>query len=62
MGRQIIQTIYTCDLCGETPEDGGKLWHMNRQVWCEKCCDKVDNGEIVFDEYDNVVEVGEQDS
>lgn len=56
MGHIIIQTIYTCDLCGETPEDGGKLWHMNNQVWCESCCDKVDNEEI--DENGNVIEVG----
>jgi len=46
MGHRIIQTIYTCDLCGEAPEDGGKLWHMNGQVWCESCCDKVENEEI----------------
>jgi hypothetical protein len=55
MGHRIIQTIYTCDLCGETPEDGGKLWHMNDQVWCESCCDKVENEEI--DENGNIIEV-----
>lgn len=54
MGHKIIQTIYTCDLCGKTPEDGGKLWHMNNQVWCESCCDKVDNEEI--DENGNVID------
>ena len=43
MGQRIIQTIYTCDICGETPED---LWNMNSQVWCESCCDKIENEEI----------------
>lgn len=57
MGHRIIQTIYTCDLCGETPEDGGKLWHMNNQVWCESCCEKVENEEIDIDENGNVVEL-----
>ena len=37
MGQRIIQKIYTCDICGETPNDGEKLWHMNSEVWCEKC-------------------------
>jgi len=46
MGRRITQTIYTCDVCGKTPEDGEYLWHMNNQVWCESCCDKIDNEEI----------------
>lgn len=43
MGRRIIQTIYTCDLCGKTPTDGEKLWHMNSQVWCEECCNKEES-------------------
>lgn len=42
MGAIIIQRIYTCDLCGKTPEDGEKLWHMNSEVWCEACCEKSD--------------------
>jgi len=42
MGHRIIQTIYTCDLCDKTPEDGEKLWHMNQEVWCEECCNKKD--------------------
>ncbi len=46
MGYRIIQKIYTCDVCGETPEDGEKLWHMNSQVWCESCCDKIENAEL----------------
>lgn len=55
MGRRIIQVIYTCDLCGNTPKDGDYLWEMNRQVWCESCCDKIDKGEIDIDEDGNVV-------
>ena len=43
MGHIIIQSIYTCDLCGKTPKDGEKLWHMNSEVWCEACCSKVDS-------------------
>lgn len=46
MGHRITQTIYTCDVCGETPEDGKYLWHMNNQVWCKNCCDKIENEEI----------------
>jgi len=46
MGHRITQTIYTCDVCGETPEDGEYLWHMNNQVWCDSCCDKIENEEI----------------
>ena len=46
MGQRITQTIYTCDVCGETPEDGEYLWHMNNQVWCDSCCDKIENEEI----------------
>ena len=46
MGHRITQTIYTCDVCNKTPEDGKYLWHMNNQVWCESCCDKIDNEEI----------------
>ena len=45
MGYRIIQCIYTCDICGETPEDGGKLWHMGSEVWCEKCCEDAENSE-----------------
>ena len=40
MGRRIIQRIYQCDLCGKTPDDGERLWHMNDEVWCEECSDK----------------------
>ena len=43
MGQRIIQKIYKCDICGETPADGEKLWDMNNEVWCEKCCDEADN-------------------
>ena len=46
MGRRITQTIYTCDVCNETPEDGEYLWNMNRQVWCKDCCEKIENEEI----------------
>ena len=45
MGQRIIQTIYTCNICGETPEDGEKLWHMGIEVWCEKCCKEVEETE-----------------
>ncbi len=62
MGRRIIQRIFTCDLCGETPEDGEKLWYMGNQIWCEKCCDKFEKGKIILDEYGNVVDVGERES
>jgi len=30
---------------------------MNNQVWCESCCDKVENEEIDVDENGNVVEL-----
>jgi len=46
MGHRITQTIYKCDICDKIPEDGEYLWHMNRQVWCEECCGKVENEEI----------------
>ena len=45
MGQIIYQKIYTCDLCGKTPKDGEKLWHMGCEVWCEKCCKKAETGE-----------------
>ncbi len=40
MGHRIIQKIYICDICGETPKDGEKLWHMGTETWCEKCCEE----------------------
>lgn len=40
MGHRIIQRIYECARCGETPSDGENMWHMGRETWCEKCCDK----------------------
>jgi len=40
MGRRITQRIYTCDLCGKTPEDGEYVWEMMGEHWCEECCDK----------------------
>jgi len=40
MGRIIIQKIYTCDVCGRTPDNGENMWHMCSEVWCEECCDK----------------------
>ena len=43
MGQRITQVIYTCDVCGEIPEDGAKMWYMCNEVWCESCCDKADN-------------------
>lgn len=46
MGQRITQRIHTCDVCGQTPEDGEHLWYMNREIWCEKCCDKIERGEI----------------
>lgn len=45
MGRIIYQHIYTCDICGKTPEDGEKLWHMNSEVWCEKCRNDIEQAE-----------------
>jgi len=45
MGHRITQRIYTCDLCDKTPEDGATLWHMNSEVWCEECCDKLEEDE-----------------
>ena len=42
MGQRIIQRIYTCDICGETPEDGEKLWEMVSEIWCEKCCKETE--------------------
>ena len=46
MGQIIIQKIHTCDICGKTPEDGEKLWHMNNnEVWCEKCCEDAEETE-----------------
>ena len=46
MGQRIIQRVYECSLCNKVPEDGEYLWHMNNQIWCEECCDKVDRGEL----------------
>jgi len=43
MGKRVAQRIYECSLCNETPEDGEYLWHMNNEMWCEKCSDKIDN-------------------
>lgn len=40
MGQRITQRIYTCDLCGKTPDDGEYMWHMCNEVWCKECCDK----------------------
>lgn len=39
MGQRITQTIYTCDACGKTPENGEHMWHMGSEVWCKDCCD-----------------------
>jgi len=49
MGNIIIQKIYTCDICGQTPEDGEKLWHMGSEVFCDKCCNATQDE----DEEDN---------
>lgn len=40
MGQRITQRIYTCDLCGKTPDDGEYMWHMCNEIWCKECCDK----------------------
>lgn len=41
MGQRIIQKIYVCALCGKTPGDSEKLYHMNNnEIWCEECCNK----------------------
>lgn len=37
MGYMFRQHIYTCDVCGVTPEDGEVMYHMGTEVWCEKC-------------------------
>jgi len=50
MGQLIIQKIYICDICGETPEDGGKLWYMGNEVWCEKCCEEAPSKIIPIDD------------
>ena len=43
MGQRITQRIYTCSLCNKVPEDGEYMWFMGNQIWCEKCCDEVEN-------------------
>ena len=43
MGVRVRQTIYTCSLCGNIPEDGTYLWHMGSEMWCKECCDNVAN-------------------
>jgi len=48
MGHRLTQKIYTCDVCGVTPEDGEYMWHMGNEIWCEKCCD-TDNEKIKHD-------------
>ena len=48
MRHRITQRIYTCDICGETPDDGEYLWHMNNEVWCEKCCCAEDEDESII--------------
>jgi len=55
MGHLIIQRIYTCDICGKTPEDGEKPWHMGNEVWCEEGCKKVEE-EDADDETSNNVD------
>lgn len=40
MGQRITQHIYTCSLCGKTPEDGDYMWEMGNEIWCKECCDK----------------------
>lgn len=49
MGNRLTQRIYTCDICGYTPDDGEYMWHMGDEVWCEDCCNK-ESGK--FDFYD----------
>jgi len=43
MGHRVRQTIYTCDVCGETPEHGEPMWEMGSEVWCKDCCEKQEN-------------------
>jgi len=50
MGQLIIQKIYTCDICGEIPEDGEKLWCMGNEIWCEKCCEEASSKIISIDD------------
>lgn len=38
MGYRITQTIYMCDVCGRTPDDGEHMWHMGSEIWCKDCC------------------------
>ena len=42
MGRRIRQTIYICELCGETPEDGTYLWEMSGEYHCEDCIENAE--------------------
>ena len=36
-GAMIIQKIYTCDFCFETPDDGSYMWEVGDKVMCEPC-------------------------
>ncbi len=40
MGQRVTQTIYTCNECKETPEDGEYLWEMCGEYICAECIDK----------------------
>ena len=37
MGYMFIQHIYTCVVCGRTPEEGEVMYHTGTEVWCGKC-------------------------
>jgi len=45
MGHRITQHIYTCGICGKTPENGEYLWHMNSDTICKECIDKAEEEE-----------------
>ena len=40
MGNKVIQIIRECAVCGIVPEDGGIMWEMGIEVWCEVCCNQ----------------------
>ena len=45
MGYRVTQTIHSCSICDKSPEDGEYLWHMGNEIWCQECCDKIDEGD-----------------
>lgn len=41
----VIQNIYRCDSCDETPADGDKMWQVDDELVCDTCCDEKDKQE-----------------